>query len=89
MAAKYKEKPVTETNIVTIKPTRGLASLQLGALWEYRELTHFLIWRDIKVRYKQTLLGILWIILQPFVTIIIFSALFGRLLGVPMIVALG
>ena len=68
---------------VTIKATHGLASLQLGALWEYRELLYFIIWRDIKVRYKQTFLGVLWIILQPFVTIIIFSALFGSLLGVP------
>jgi lipopolysaccharide transport system permease protein len=66
-----------------IKPTKGLASLQLGALWDYRELQYYMIWRDIKVRYKQTILGILWIILQPIVTIVIFSALFGNLLGVP------
>ena len=68
---------------VVIQPTRGLASLQLRALWEYRELLYFMVWRDIKVRYKQTALGILWIVLQPFVTIVIFSALFGRLLSVP------
>lgn len=69
--------------MVKIQATRGLASLQLGALWQYRELLYFMVWRDIKVRYKQTALGILWIVLQPFVTIIIFSALFGKLLGVP------
>ena len=72
-----------ETHIVIIKPTEGLVSLQLGTLWEYRELLYFMIWRDIKVRYKQTILGVLWIILQPIVTIVIFSTLFGQLLGVP------
>ena len=72
-----------EVPTVLIEPTRGLASLQLGALWEYRELLYFLVWRDVKVRYKQSVLGILWILIQPIVTIIIFSALFGRLLGVP------
>ena len=68
---------------VVIKPTRGLAGLQLGALWAYRELLYFLVWRDIKVRYKQTALGVAWIILQPLVTMVIFSLLFGGLLNVP------
>lgn len=68
---------------VVIEPTRGLAALQLGAVWEYRELLYFLIWRDIKVRYKQSVLGILWIVIQPVITIVVFSLLFGRLLGVP------
>lgn len=68
---------------IVIEPTQGWASLQLHALWEYRELLYFLVWRDIKVRYKQTALGILWIILQPVITIVVFSLLFGGLLGVP------
>ena len=68
---------------VLIQPTSGLASLQLGAVWEYRELLYFLVWRDVKIRYKQTALGIVWIVLQPVVTMIVFSALFGGLLGVP------
>lgn len=68
---------------IDIRPTKGLASLQLGLLWEYRELLYYMIWRDIKVRYKQTFLGILWIVFQPIITIVIFSVLFGGLLGVP------
>lgn len=69
--------------VLVIQPTRGWASLQLRALWEYRELLYFLAWRDIKVRYKQTILGVLWILIQPVVTMIVFSLLFGQLLSVP------
>lgn len=68
---------------IVIEPTRGLASLQLGALWEYRELLYFLVWRDLKVRYKQTALGVAWIVLQPVVSMVVFSFLFGGLLKVP------
>ncbi|HHX42529.1 MAG TPA: ABC transporter permease [Chloroflexi bacterium] len=66
-----------------IKPSRGLPSLDLGTLWEYRELLYFLVWRDVKVRYKQTALGIMWIVLQPVVSMMIFTVLFGILLQVP------
>jgi lipopolysaccharide transport system permease protein len=69
--------------LVTIEATRGLASLKLRAIWEYRELLYFLVWRDVKVRYKQTALGVSWIVLQPVVTIVVFSILFGQLLNVP------
>ncbi len=72
-----------ETPTIVIRASRGLSALQLAAVWEYRELLYFLVWRDVKVRYKQTVLGVLWIVLQPVVAIIIFSGLFGRLLGVP------
>ena len=68
---------------IVIEPTRGLASLQLRALWEYRELLYFLVWRDVKVRYKQTALGVAWIVLQPVISMLIFSGLFGVLLGAP------
>ena len=68
---------------IVIEPTRGWASLGLRAVWEYRELLYFLVWRDIKVRYKQTVLGMLWIVLQPFVSMVVFSLLFGTLLRVP------
>ena len=68
---------------IVIQPTRGWASLQLRAVWEYRELLYFLVWRDIKVRYKQTILGIAWIVLRPVVSMVIFSLLFGNLLNVP------
>lgn len=72
-----------ESPTVVIQPTRGLASLQLRALWEYRELLYFLVWRDVKVRYKQTVLGVAWIVLQPVVSMVIFSGLFGVLLRAP------
>jgi len=68
---------------VLIQPTRGLAALQLRALWEYRELLFFLAWRDIKVRYKQTALGVAWIVLQPLLSTVVFTLLFGWLLKVP------
>ena len=66
-----------------IQPSKGWFSLQLGALWHYRELLYFLVWRDIKVRYKQTALGVTWVILQPVVSMVVFTFLFGNLLGVP------
>jgi len=68
---------------VVIEPTHGFASLRLPDVWQYRELLFFLAWRDIKVRYKQTALGVAWVVLQPFITIVVFSALFGGLLKVP------
>ena len=69
--------------IVRIEASRGWASLGLGDLWEYRELLYFLVWRDIKVRYKQTVLGAGWAILQPFFTMIVFTIFFGRLASMP------
>ena len=68
---------------LVIEPTRGWASLGLRDVWEYRELLYFLVWRDVKVRYKQTLLGVLWVVLQPLVSMAIFTVLFGILLKVP------
>lgn len=65
-----------------IRPSRGWIALQLKELWEYRELLFFLVWRDVKVRYKQTVLGATWAILQPVATMIVFTVFFGRLAGV-------
>jgi lipopolysaccharide transport system permease protein len=62
---------------VVIEPSRGLFDLDLRSLWDYRELLYFLVWRDIRVRYKQTLLGVAWAILQPFLTMLIFLVIFG------------
>jgi lipopolysaccharide transport system permease protein len=59
------------------------AGLRLGELWAYRELLYFLVWRDIKVRYKQTLLGAAWVILQPLLTMVVFTLFFGNLAKVP------
>lgn len=68
---------------VLIRPVSGWSPLNLRDLWEYRELLYFLTWRDIKVRYKQTILGIAWAVLQPFMVMVVFSVFFGRLAGVP------
>ena len=69
--------------VIILEPSRGLVSLNLRDLWEYRELLFFLTWRDIKVRYKQTLLGAAWAVIQPFFTMVVFSLFFGKLAGVP------
>jgi lipopolysaccharide transport system permease protein len=66
-----------------IQPSKGWVALQLKDLWEYRELLYFFIWRDIKVRYKQTALGAAWAVIQPLFTMLIFSLFFGRLAKVP------
>jgi len=68
---------------IIIKPSKGWVSLNFKELWEYRELLYFLIWRDIKVRYKQTVLGALWAILQPILTMVVFSFIFGQLANFP------
>ena len=69
--------------ITRIAPSSGWVSLRLGELWEYRELLYFLTWREIKVRYKQTVLGAGWAIIQPLFTMLVFSLFFGRLAKVP------
>src|SRR5580692_9568779 len=66
-----------------IEPSRGWVSLRLKDLWEYRELLYFFVWRDIKVRYKQTALGAAWAVIQPVFTMLIFSLFFGKLAKVP------
>lgn len=69
--------------LVRIEATRGWPALRLRELWAYRELLYFLVWRDVKVRYKQTVLGAAWAIVQPFLTMVVFSLFFGRLAKVP------
>ncbi len=72
-----------EPTTIYIKPTTGLAALNLRDLWLYRELVYFMIWRDVKVRYKQTALGATWAIIQPVLTMIVFTFLFGRVAKLP------
>jgi lipopolysaccharide transport system permease protein len=69
--------------VLLIRPSSGWAALNLKELWVFRELIYFLTWRDIKVRYKQTALGAAWAILQPFLTMVVFTIFFGRLAKVP------
>ncbi len=76
MAVTKRELPVTY-----LRPSRGWTALNLAALWAYRELVYFLTWRDIKVRYKQAALGATWAIIQPVVHMVIFTVIFGRLMG--------
>ena len=68
---------------VIIEPTRGWVSLKLRDLWQYRELLYFLTWRDIKIRYKQTMLGAVWAIIRPLAMMVVFTMFFGNLLKVP------
>lgn len=75
--------PPVSPEVRRIEPSKGWVSLGLSQLWRYRELIYFLIWRDIKVRYKQTILGGAWAIIQPLFTMVIFSVFFGRLAKVP------
>jgi lipopolysaccharide transport system permease protein len=68
---------------VLIQPSKGLFHLDLNAIWSYRELLYFLIWRDVKIRYKQTVIGAGWAILQPLMTMVIFSVVFGGFAKIP------
>jgi len=75
--------PTTQPPVLLIRPSQGWSALNLRDLWRYRELVFFLTWRDISVRYKQTVLGAAWAIIQPFFTMVVFSVFFGRLGKVP------
>ena len=72
-----------KATITYLRPAKGLAALNLRDLWDYRELIYFLTWRDLKVRYKQTILGFTWVMLQPVINMVVFTILFGQLLNVP------
>ncbi len=85
MAALSENRPISDTeDLVTfLKPAKGWLSIDFKELWRYRELIYFLTWRDIKVRYKQAVLGIAWAVLQPLMTMLIFTVIFGTLLKTP------
>jgi lipopolysaccharide transport system permease protein len=74
-------KPIHQqtTRSIVIKPSKGWVSFDFGELWRYRDLFFFFVWRDIKVRYRQTIMGVAWAIIQPVLTMVIFSFVFGRL----------
>ena len=74
-----KQEPTT----IYIKPSRGLAALNLRDLWIYRELVFFMVWRDVKVKYKQTLLGMAWAVVQPVMTMLVFTFVFDRVANLP------
>lgn len=73
----------TEHRVVLRRSSSWLPSVRWGELWEYRELLYFLVWRDVKIRYKQAVLGGLWAILQPLLSMLVFTAVFGKLARIP------
>jgi len=77
------DEPTRTLPVVEIRPSEGWKALKLDELWDYRELLYFLSWREVKVRYKQTAIGAAWAILQPLLTMLIFSLFFGRLAKLP------
>lgn len=76
-------RPSRGGTLQVLEPSRGWVALRLREVWEYRGLVYFLVWRDLKVRYKQTALGAAWAVLRPFTTMVVFSVFFGRLAGIP------
>jgi lipopolysaccharide transport system permease protein len=76
-------RPLADIPVIRLQSSHGWVSLGLRELWEYRELLYFLTWRDVSVRYKQTVLGISWAIIQPLMTMVVFSLFFGRLAKIP------
>lgn len=72
-----------ERKAVVIEPRKGWAPVDFGELWKFRELLYFLAWRDMKVKYKQTALGVIWAVLQPVLAVIVFSLVFGRFASMP------
>ncbi len=81
--AESDSKPVMRTVPIVLEPTTSLIPVSLGELWAYRELLYFLIWRDLKVRYKQTLLGVAWVIMQPLIMAAVFTIFLGRFARIP------
>lgn len=80
---KKRENMIKDHPIIRFEPTHTWRALNLRQLWEYRELIYFLAWRDIKVRYKQTVLGTVWAIIKPVVSMVIFTVIFGKLAKIP------
>jgi lipopolysaccharide transport system permease protein len=79
--ATHFQTPLPDKPLVSIRPSKSWTPLNLRDLWLYRDLLYFLVWRDVKVRYKQTALGVAWAVMQPLFTMVIFSLIFGRLAG--------
>ena len=73
---------VKDLPVTVIEPSRGWVAVRLDELWEHRELLYFFVWRDVKVRYKQTALGATWAVLQPLLTMLIFTIFFGQMAGI-------
>ena len=79
----FATQPISDVPLIVIEPPRAWRALNLREFFAHRELLYFMIWRDVKVRYKQTALGVVWAVIQPLFTMIIFTIFFGRLAGIP------
>src|SRR5437016_11423148 len=78
-----KLQPIADISVSRIEPSRSWPSVNLQELWAYRELLYFLVWREVKVRYKQTAIGAAWAIFQPLMTMVIFTIVFGNFAKIP------
>jgi len=75
--------PASEPQLTVISPPTGYAPVSMREIWKFRELLFLLAWRDVKIRYKQTVIGAAWAVLQPFLTMVVFSIFFGQFAGIP------
>jgi lipopolysaccharide transport system permease protein len=75
--------PSSRSAPIVLEPSHGWRSVDLAELWRYRELLFFFVWRDVKVRYKQTLLGVIWVLIRPILSVILFTLIFGKLAKMP------
>lgn len=82
MTSPEPRRTATTAEFVLIRPNKGWVGLNVRELWSYRELLYFFVWRDIKVRYRQTVFGALWAIIQPFMLMVVFSLFLGRIAGI-------
>src|SRR5205809_5835094 len=78
-----KLQPIADISVLHIEPSRSWPSVNLQELWAYRELLYFLVWRDVKVRYKQTVIGAAWAIFQPLMTMVVFTVVFRKFGDMP------
>jgi lipopolysaccharide transport system permease protein len=83
MSTSVAESHYDPRHVTVIQPVKGWAALRLRELWDYRELLYFLVWRDLKIRYKQTGVGVAWAIMQPFLTMVVFTVVFGHFAKLP------
>src|SRR5438552_1718233 len=81
--SKHFHEPAPVSDVYIVRASSGLSRANLTEMWQYRELIYFLAWRDVKVRYKQTLVGVAWVLLQPLAMMAIFYVLFDRLVKIP------
>ena len=82
MIARRRDTAAGPAPVIAIRPHHGWVSLNVRELWSYRELAYFFVWRDLKVRYKQTVFGVLWAVIQPFMLMVVFSLFLGRISGI-------